>query len=287
MKTGLTVCFALVLSAWQSMAQTIQLPRTVSAGAAFSASTGGSGKADLYIVGLGQVLKRPVQLGETVAFSNGELRNAGHYTAFLVGPGSTQTAEFDITPATQPDSLSFLAKPSRVPVKVPDGISGVVYLFDAFRNLILAPMPVSFQLAEADEAAQQRSVETRNGVAWVTMNSAAKAGNAQFLASVGGIVEKRVVQQVPGDPCSLRMTGHPSGDQIDLETEPLRDCSGNPVPDGTIVTFTENYHGTEATVDAPIKRGIARTQMPAHNGAIVTVASGVVLGNEIRWQGGK
>ena len=26
---------------------------------------------------------------------------------------------------------------------------------------------------------------------------------------------------------------------MELETAPVRDCSGNPVPDGTIVTFTE------------------------------------------------
>ena len=64
----------------------------------------------------------------------------------------------------------------------------------------------------------------------------------------------------------------------------MRDCSGNAVPDGTIVTFTETYNGSQATVDVPLKRGIARIEMPAYNGATISVATGVVMGNEIRWE---
>jgi len=88
---------------------------------------------------------------------------------------------------------------------------------------------------------------------------------------------------VRGDPCSLKMSAHPAGQQIELQTEPVRDCSDNAVPDGTIVTFTESYEGGESTVDVPLKRGIAEVKMPARPGAKLSVASGVVLGNEIRW----
>src|SRR5262249_46964990 len=115
------------------------------------------------------------------------------------------------------------------------------------------------------------------------MNSAPKEGAAQFVARVGRASGTHVIQQVPGDPCSLRMTARPSGQRITLQTEPVRDCSGNAVPDGTIVTFTEAYNGHEATVDVPLKRGIAQTEMPAHDGAKISVAAGVVMGNEILW----
>jgi hypothetical protein len=50
-----------------------------------------------------------------------------------------------------------------------------------------------------------------------------------------------------------------------------------------VVTFTERYAGGETTVDVPLKRGIAQAQMPAYGGARISVATGVVLGNEIRW----
>jgi hypothetical protein len=79
------------------------------------------------------------------------------------------------------------------------------------------------------------------------------------------------------------MTAKPAGQKVDLETAPVRDCSGNAVPDGTIVTFTETHGDAQTTVDVPLKRGVAKVEMPAYPGATITVASGVVLGNQIRW----
>jgi hypothetical protein len=261
----------------------LRLPGTVEAGDAFSIQTIGSGKAALYIAGPGQVLRRNVQLGETTFFAPGDLHNAGHYLALLVGVSSTDNGTFDVTAAHQPAALSFLAKPSRLPVDLHDGINGVVYVFDTFQNLLLAPAQVSFQLLGVAGAGQMRTVLTRNGVAWTKMDSAAREGAAQFVARVGSATGTRVIQQVPGDPCRLRMNAHPSGQRLAVETEPVRDCRGNAVPDGTIVTFTETYSGGEATVDVPLKRGVARTEMPAYDGARISAATGVVMGNEIRW----
>jgi hypothetical protein len=280
--------FAFVLAIWAvtAMAQTepLRWPKSIEAGSAASVATTGIGKAVLYIVGPGQALRRDVQLGEQIVLVAGELHNAGRYSAFLVGPTSTQAAEFDVTPVAQPTTLSFLAKPSRLPVDLHDGISGVVYVFDAFRNLILAPTEVSFELSESGGAAQTRTVATHNGVAWIRLDSAPKSGAAQFLARAGDITEKRVVQQVPGEPCNLRMSARRSGSRVELETEPLRDCKGNAVPDGTIVTFIERNGGTESTVDVPLKRGVAQTTLPAEDGSTISVATGVVMGNEIRWR---
>jgi hypothetical protein len=122
------------------------------------------------------------------------------------------------------------------------------------------------------------------------MNSAAKAGLGKFIAAANSVREQRVIQQVPGDPCSLKMSARKStaktAARVALETDPVRDCNGNPVPDGTIVSFTETYPGGQSTVDVPLKRGVARTEMPVRNGAVISVASGVVMGNEIRWSGG-
>jgi len=288
MKTRLTLLLSglIVLVAGQfTVAQSggLQLPTAVEAGSSFSIQSAGSGKAVLYIVGPAQVLRRDVQLGETTSFAAGELHNAGHYVVILVGRASTETGAFDVTAANQPTSLSFIAKPSRLPVDLHDGISGVAYVFDTFQNLVLQPTQVSFQLSGVAGAPQMRTVMTQNGVAWTKMDSASKEGAAQFTAQDGSVADKRVIQQVPGDPCRLRMNVRPSGQRLALETEPVRDCSGNAVPDGTIVTFTEMYDGGEATVDVPLKRGVARTEMPAHSGATISVATGVVLGNEIRW----
>jgi hypothetical protein len=280
-----------------AMAQTggLELPRTVEAGSAFSIPTTGSGKAVLYLVGPAQVLRREVTLGQNVSFAAGELHNAGHYVAVLVGDSATENGAFDAV-ASHPASLSFLAKPSRLAVDLQNGISGVVYVFDTFRNLVIAPTEVSFQLSGVAGAGQARTVVTRDGVAWTKLNSATKEGPAQFIARGGSVSATRVIQQVPGDPCRLRMNAHLSNQKLSgakqtqtqprltLETEPVRDCSGNAVPDGTIVTFKEIYKDGEATVDVPVKRGVARTEMPAYPGATISVATGVVMGNEIRWK---
>ena len=276
---------ALVLSMMQPLSaeNTVSPPKTVYAGDAFSIQTTGNGRAVLYIVGPGQVLRRDVQLGQTTFFPARTLTNAGHYLAVLEGVPSTEGKAFDVTPAKQPMNLSFLAKPSRLPVGLHDGISGTVYVFDAYENLITAPAPVSFQLSSGSGTVQSRTIETLNGVAWTQMDSEAKEGSAKFVARVGEISSTRVIQEVPGDPCGLKMSARQSGDKLEVETNSMRDCAGNIVPDGTIVTFTELYNGAQSTVDVPIKHGVAKAEMPAYKGARISAATGVVLGNEIYW----
>lgn len=287
MRRGFALIFSSVALAAAHLAcaqdRTITLPQKVEAGSAFSIQTTGNGKAILYIIGPGQALKRDVQLGETAAFTAGSLYNAGRYLAILVGPTSTTKGLFDVVPENHAADLSFLAKPSRLPVNLHGGITGAVYVFDAYRNLITTPAPVSFELSNPSSGMQQKKVTTQGGAAWTQMDSTPREGADTFAARVDGISSTRVVEQVAGDPCGLKMNARQSGQQLELETDPVRDCSGNPVPDGTIITFTENYNGTQSTADVPIKRGIAQVEMPAHDGATISVASGVVLGNEIRW----
>jgi hypothetical protein len=278
---------AMALAAMQlAVAQSgnMTLPKTVEAGSAFSIQSTGSGKATLYIVGPGQALKRDVQMGETASFAAGALYNAGRYVVVLATESSAENGSFDVVPASKPAELSFLAKPSRLPVGLHDGITGAVYLFDAYRNLIDTPTPVSFELSNPSGAVQKRVVTTRDGAAWTVMDSTAQQGIDKFVARMGDISSARVVAQVPGDPCGLKMSARPSGQKVQLATDPVRDCNGNAVPDGTIVTFTEAYNGGQSTVDVPLKRGIAEVEMPAHSGSTISVASGVVLGNQIRWE---
>lgn len=268
-----------------SQAGSIGLPASIAAGSAFSVQTAGTGNAVLYVVGPAQALKRDVQLGEAASFPAGSLTNAGRYLAILVaGPSTLGKGWFDVVPARQPADLSFLARPSRLPIGVHDGISGTVYVFDVYRNLITRSLPVTFKLSDPTGTVQQRTVTTQDGKAIAEMDSTSKQGFAQFQAEVDGVSTKRVVEQVPGNPCGLKMTAKPSGNNVELQTSPVRDCSGNAVPDGTIVTFTENYNGVQSTADVPLKHDIAEVEMPVHAGATITVASGVVLGNEIHWE---
>jgi hypothetical protein len=262
----------------------MSVSRTIEAGSSFSIQTPGSGKAALFIVGTGQVLKRDVQLGQTVFFAAGTLYSAGHYLVALKGDTVAETKSLEVVPASKPANLSFLAKPSRLPVGLHDGITGAVYVFDTYHNLISEPMPLSFELSSPTGTIQKRVVSTRYGAAWTEMDSTAQQGMDKFLARVGEITNARVIEQVPGDPCGLKMNAEPAGQQIHMVTDAVRDCNRNAVPDGTIITFTETYNGSQSTIDEPLKHGIAQVTISAHNGAMLSVASGIVMGNQIRWE---
>ena len=265
----------------------LNLPATIIAGSAFSIPTSGTGKAALYIVGPGQALRVDVQLGQPALVAAGELYSAGHYLVILADPSATSTGEFDLLPEQKPETLGFLAKPSRLPVGLHNGISGAIYVFDAYHNLITTPLPATLALSLATGPGQTRSVTTRNGLAWASMDSAAKEGSARFVARVGDITSTRVIEEVPGDPCGISISARPDGNKVEVQTAPVRDCSGNAIPDGTVVTFVESYNNQQSTVDVPLKQGVARVDLPSFKGAKISVASGVVAGNEIRWEGGR
>jgi len=276
--------FLLVLASLAAQQPDRGFPSAIEAGSAFSIELHGSGQANLYIFGPNQVLQRTIQLGGATYFPAGSLYNAGHYS-FLVDAGSqSQSGEFDVVPVSEPSELSFLAKPSRLPVNLRGGITGAIYVFDRYRNLIIVPEAARFELSSQTGNKQTRSVPTHDGAVWIAMDSTAQQGVDKFLAQVGGISSLRIIRQVPGEPCGIKMKARASGARVQLITDPVRDCNGNLVPDGTIVTFTETSGGTESTADVPLKQGFAQIEMPSRAGATISVASGTVLGNQIRWE---
>ena len=254
----------------------LHVPQNAVAGQQITISAGGSGT--LYLIGPGQVIKREFKSG-SIEIKGEELRNAGRWIAATAG-GTSQVFWVKAGP---PEKLSFLARPSRVPVARQNVISGVAFVFDKYQNLVLEPVPVNFKLSVSGTAIS-KNVTSRSGVAWTKSNSANKAGAAQFVASADNTSVNRVVQQVASDPCErnlrMRVAGR-TADKITVATDPVLDCSGNPVPDGTIVTFIQIDKSGKSTVDARIKKGSARADLPASDNATITVAAGVVLGNEL------
>jgi hypothetical protein len=273
------ICAVLCLLGVTS-AQEIRAPQSVIAGEDASVSTMGSGKATFYLFGPGVSRKTDVDLGQQVQLNGSDLRNAGEYFAFVCS-GECHSVTFFVVPAV-PSSLTFLVHPSRVPVAENDAVSGVAIPFDKFRNLVIAPEAVDFQLTTGKASVLSRSVKTEDGIAWFRAASGKSAGALQVVASLKDLSSRRAVQQVASDPCNLWITGQRDAKGIVVQTEPVHDCAGNPVPDGTIVTFTATAGGQKSTVDAPIKQDVARAEIEASGPAVVSVASGVVVGNELR-----
>lgn len=248
------------------------------AGKALSVTTAGSGSADFYLVGPGSAMKGEVDLGQPIQLPSTELRAAGEYL-LVVCQSSCRNASFFVVPA-KVTLIDLLAHPSRVPVKEPDAVSAVALPFDKYQNLVLAPQPLRFEVSIDGKSEINGTLTTSDGVAWLRMDSTARAGKVRLTAAVEGVSAERIMRQVASDPCNLRIHEERSPKGAIAQTDPLRDCSGNPVPDGTVVTFTETGAHGKSTIDAPVKQGVARA-MISPGPATVTAASGVVMGNEL------
>jgi hypothetical protein len=261
----------------------LRAPAVVEAGQAFSVPLQGSGSATFYLVGPDHVVKRTVKLGSDLQIQSSDVRAAGRYQAILCDSVCT-SAVFEVK-AAQPGHLSFFLHPSRVPVHTPNSIDATAFVFDQYFNLDLAPEAVDFQIKPASGASFSRRVSTRRGVAWMRTDSTPHEGRVQVTAVSGSVEEARVVQQVAAEACALRVKAVANGNMVTIETDPVRDCSGNSLPDGTVVSFTTIDREGKSTVDTPIKKGIARTELSIHGRAQISVACGVVEGNEVAING--
>ncbi len=277
---GLFLSAVALVGAASSQDINLRVPSAAVAGESISIGTTGNGSATFYLIGPSILLKQDVQLGSTIIVPSKQVEAAGQYKA-VVCAESCQSADFYVATA-KPASLTFLVHPSRVPVGQSEAISGVALAFDDFGNFVLDSSSVDFQWTTKGSTSTTRSVQTEGGVAWFRANSGKAAGALQVTATLRDISARTVVQQVASDPCNLRIKGQRTAKGVSIETEPVKDCAGNPVPDGTVVTFTAKSGNEISTVDAPVKQDVARAQIQATGPVVISAASGVVMGNELR-----
>jgi hypothetical protein len=274
--------FLMILLAVPALGQSIsvRVPSDVSAGSPFSVATTGSGSGTLYLLGPNHVLKQAVQFGRDLPISGADIPASGMYQVVACDSSGCTNTEFYVGPAA-PARISFLVHPSRVPVSAPNAINAIALVLDRFQDTILVPTPVEFRFSSPGTAPYSRTQTTNRGIAWLEMGSQKKQGPLQVVASVGDITEPRVIQQVASEACGLRMSATSNSRNVRVQTDPIRDCSGNPLPDGTIVSFTKIDQSGRSTVDTPIKKGTATAQFSVSGPAQISLACGVVLGNEI------
>jgi hypothetical protein len=274
------LALACALPLASAFAAEVSVPRQATAGAALSIPTSGSGEATVVVVGPAHIVSKKVQLGQPLDLTPDDVSDAGRYTVIVDGDNSSAKSFF-VNPA-KPGRLGFVAHPSRAPVSQQGGITGAIYAFDTFNNLILQPLPVTFTLAQPKAGATTRQVTTRDGVAFVALDSPRTEGPVTFTATAGDVKTQRAVRVVADEPCTLRIHAQPAkAGQLEIATEPVKDCSGNLVPDGTMVTFTEWDEQGRSTVDAAVKKGVAKATLPAKGNVRISAASGVAMGNEL------
>jgi hypothetical protein len=272
----------LLVSALALRAQepTVQAPATVPAGSSLVVSTKGQGKGTLYLLGPSHVAKKMVDLGKDVSFSGEDVTASGLYQVVACASSNCATKVVEVTPGPA-TRLSFLLHPSRVPVSTRNAVNGTALVFDRYHNTVLTPTQVKFKVSIAGQPSSERTAQTVHGVAFFQMDSRPSQGTLEVTATLGDTTEPRVIQQVASEACTLRMTATSGNRSVNLQTDPIRDCAGNPLPDGTIVSFTKTDSAGKSTVDTPIKKDRAIAQFALSGPARISVACGVVVGNEV------
>jgi hypothetical protein len=284
MKTAFTVLLC-VLASGRLFGAEIHPPAEITAGSAITIPASGFGRGTFYLIGPANAIKRTVEGGGDIAVEGDQLERAGRYIAILCASGGCTATNFWVKPAA-PNRVNLLVHPSRVPVAMTNGITTVAFIFDNFQNLVVESVPVKFSILPREGNELSATRQAQAGVAWVSVTSARKEGATRIAASVGHANEVRLVQQVASEACNLRIKATRAKNDFLIETDPVRDCTGNAVPDGTIVSFTMSDSQGKTTVDVPIKRGVARIELAVKGRARIAVASGVVTGNELEFGGG-
>ncbi len=271
------LCFAIAVAG----ATDLQVPAHVTAGTAFTIPASGNGDGTFYLVGPGSVVKRTVKLGMEIKVAGEEVKSAGRYVAMACNGDGCSSGSFYVV-AGDAAKVSFLLHPSRVPVTAVNAINATAFVFDKYYNPVLRPVNVDFHVVPKTGPAFTKAVKAVQGVAWMQMSPTPKEGPVKVSAAVGEADEPRIIQQVASDACNLRIRARRTAKGVEVETDPVKDCRGNAVPDGTVISFTAVDSRGKSTVDAPVKKGVARAELPITGNATISVASGVVIGNEVR-----
>lgn len=257
---------------------------SVTAGHSFSFSPDGTGDAVFYLLGPDQAVKRNIRLGSEVTIEGSEVETAGVYQIIICTADTCSSTQVQVT-AGPPARLSFFLHPSRVPVATPASIDATIFVFDRYYNSAASPAKVTFDISPASGNRYSRDALSARGIAWLRLGSTEREGPVRVTGVLGELREPRVIQQVSGEACGLRIKAVPDGKYVSVETDPVRDCRGNPLPDGTVVSFTSVDDAGKTTVDTPLRKGIARTRLSVKGRAQISVACGVVLGNELSISG--
>jgi adhesin/invasin len=189
-----------------------------------------------------------------------------------VGLSST-TAQVTFTPGP-PANLALAAAPSTLQVGNLSALTAAVT--DQFGNLVAGSVVVSFTTSFG--ALSNSSATTTNGVATATLSSTLP-GTAVVTATVGSLSATRPVTFTPGPPTNLSLAAAPSTLQVgnlSALTATVTDQFGNPVVNGTVVSFTTNL-GSVSPVTRVTTNGVATATLSSTVAGLAKVTATVGL----------
>ena len=182
---------------------------------------------------------------------------------------------------SKPAYLTLQARPAVIQADGTSTSEITATVSDSSRNPVPDGTAVRFELLQGKGRLDSYR-QTTGGVATTTLVSDTKPGLALVRATVGGLADTVTVRYVAGGPASISVVADSSSLPADGVTMThvrayVYDVSGNPVADGTVVTFEADLgHITER---AQTQDGVAQAQFSGSQTGVATIvarAGGVV-----------
>jgi len=176
-----------------------------------------------------------------------------------------------------PYTLTLAVHPTTL---VADGTSTAaitVTVTDAWGHPVADGTPVDFALAPALGTVAPDPASTAGGVALATFQAGTTVGTAVLTATVDSRVATATLRLIPGPPYTLTLAVHPTtlvadGASTAAITATVTDAYGNPVADGTPVTFT---------LSAPLGTVTPNPASTTGGVALATFRAGTVTGTVV------
>ena len=210
-------------------------------------------------------------------------RQTGVVTLLARAGTARGEGQVEIRPNPPADPVQPIVGPRSVAADGDHETMALVVPFDDYGNPVAEGTPLTLRILHPGDVLEQQTLTVTNLLAWGWVSSRTRAGRAVVSASVGDAHgPDATYDEVPTWPAPFGLSASPlnlpaDGRQLlTLRTDLIRDRFGNPMIDGTLVTFVVEVAGSEPrfvpayTVDGAAE---AQLQAPTEPGTVTVRAT--------------
>lgn len=219
-----------------------------------------------------------------------DTRQSGLVTLIATAGAARGEASLTISPRPPADPVTPQVGPRAVAADGQHWSMVAAIPFDDYGNPVAEGTPVEFRALHPDGTLERTTVAVSHLVAWQRVTSRTRAGRATVsVEAAGAHGPDATFEEIPGWPGAFGITASPAGVPADgrqlvtLRTDVIRDAFGNPMTDGTLVTFVVDTPGAlPRFIPAYTIDGAAEAQFQAPEAPGEVMARATLFGVESR-----
>jgi hypothetical protein len=211
--------------------------------------------------------------GGTARFliSGDDTRQSGMATLIASAGGALGRSSLTIEPDAPVDPIVPLVGPRSITSDGEHWTMAVSVPFDRFGNPVADGTAVNMRALHPGDQLEIQDTQTRNLVAWSRIYSRTRAGRTTVsMTAAGKHGPDANFMEVPSWPVPFSLTASPANLPADgrqlvtIRSDVIRDQYGNPMLDGTLVTFVvDTPQGQPRFIPAYTIDGVAKAQLQA------------------------